>query len=160
MESTESHYPEAGQFAPEFSFKTADGKSMNLSDYRGSKCVILYFYPKDFTPGCTTEATEFTRDYKKIKEDNIEIIGVSPDTDESHRKFRQKLSIPYLLSSDTQNETSKKYGVYGPKTFMGKEYMGVNRSTFLIDINGKIIKIFSKVRPVGHSQEVIDSFRR
>ena len=103
---------------------------------------------------------EFTKDYDKIKDANIEIIGISPDSDESHKKFRQKLNIPYLLSADPQNEISKKYGVYGPKSFMGKEYIGVNRSTFLVDINGKIIRIFPKVKPAGHSQEVIYSFRR
>jgi peroxiredoxin Q/BCP len=149
-----------GNIAPDFTSLDSNGRSFKLSDFRKKKNVVVYFYPKDFTPGCTTEATEFTRDYNKIKEANIEIIGVSPDTDESHTKFRQKLNIPYLLSADTQNETSKKYGVYGPKSFMGKEYVGVNRSTFLIDMNGKIIKIFSKVKPAGHSQEVIDSFRR
>ena len=149
-----------GDIAPDFTSSDSGGHSFNLSDFRRKKNVVVYFYPKDFTPGCTTEAIEFTRDYNKIKDANIEIIGVSPDTDESHKKFRQKLNIPYLLSADTQNETSKKYGVYGPKSFMGNEYMGVNRSTFLIDINGKIIRIFSKVKPSGHSQEVIDSFSK
>jgi peroxiredoxin Q/BCP len=149
-----------GDIAPDFTSSDSAGHSFKLSDFRRKKNVVVYFYPKDFTPGCTTEAIEFTRDYNKMKDANIEIIGVSPDTDESHKKFRQKLNIPYLLSADTQNETSKKYGVYGPKSFMGKEYIGINRSTFLIDINGKIIRIFSKVKPAGHSQEVIDSFSR
>jgi thioredoxin-dependent peroxiredoxin len=149
-----------GDIAPDFTSSDSDGHSFKLSDFRRKKNVVVYFYPKDFTPGCTTEAIEFTKDYNKIKDSNIEIIGVSPDTDDSHKKFRQKIKIPYLLSADIQNETSKKYGVYGPKSFMGKEYNGVNRSTFLIDTNGKIIRIFSKVKPAGHSQEVIDSFRR
>jgi thioredoxin-dependent peroxiredoxin len=149
-----------GDIAPDFTSSDSDGHSFKLSDFRRKKNVVVYFYPKDFTPGCTTEAIEFTKDYNKIKDSNIEIIGVSPDTDDSHKKFRQKIKIPYLLSADIQNETSKKYGVYGPKSFMGKEYNGVNRSTFLIDTNGKIIRIFSKVKPDGHSQEVIDSFRR
>ena len=148
-----------GMLAPDFTSLDSDGHCFKLSDFRKKKNVVVYFYPKDFTPGCTTEATEFTKDYNKIKEANIEIIGVSPDSDESHRKFRQKLNIPYLLSADSQNEISRKYGVYGRKSFMGRDYMGVNRSTFLIDINGKINKIFSKVKPAGHSQEVIDSFR-
>src|SRR5688572_23462753 len=103
MESTESHYPEAGQFAPEFSFKTADGKSMNLSDYRGSKCVILYFYPKDFTPGCTTEAKEFSTDNEKFESRGITILGVSPDKTESHKEFKQRMNIPYELISDTDH---------------------------------------------------------
>jgi thioredoxin-dependent peroxiredoxin len=149
-----------GDIAPDFISLDSDGHSFKLSDFRRKKKVIIYFYPKDFTPGCTTEAMEFTKDYNKIKDANIEIIGVSPDSYESHKKFRQKLDIPYLLSADPQNEISKKYGVYGPKSFMGKEYIGVNRATFLVDINGKIIRIFSKVKPAGHSQEVIESFRR
>jgi thioredoxin-dependent peroxiredoxin len=149
-----------GDIAPDFISSDSNGHRFKLSDFRRKKKVIIYFYPKDFTPGCTTEAMEFTKDYNKIKDANIEIIGVSPDTDESHKKFRQKLNIPYLLSADPQNEISKKYGVYGPKSFMGKENIGVNRSTFLVDINGKITRIFPKVKPAGHSQEVIDSFRR
>ncbi|HKG41265.1 MAG TPA: thioredoxin-dependent thiol peroxidase [Nitrososphaeraceae archaeon] len=149
-----------GDIAPDFISSDSNGHRFKLSDFRRKKKVIIYFYPKDFTPGCTTEAMEFTKDYNKIKDANIEIIGVSPDTDESHKKFRQKLNIPYLLSADPQNEISKKYGVYGPKSFMGKENIGVNRSTFLVDINGKIIRIFPKVKPAGHSREVIDCFRR
>ena len=149
-----------GDIAPDFISSDSNGHSFKLSDFRRKKKVIIYFYPKDFTPGCTTEAMEFTKDYDKIKDANIEIIGISPDSDESHKKFRQKLNIPYLLSADPQNEISKKYGVYGPKSFMGKEYIGVNRSTFLVDINGRIIRIFPKVKAAGHSQEVIDSFRR
>jgi peroxiredoxin Q/BCP len=149
-----------GDIAPDFISSDSNGHRFKLSDFRRKKNVIIYFYPKDFTPGCTTEAMEFTKDYNKIKDANIEIIGVSPDSDESHKKFRQKLNIPYLLSADPQNEISKKYGVYGPKNFMGKEYIGVNRATFLVDINGKIIRIFPKVKPAGHSKEVIDSFRR
>jgi thioredoxin-dependent peroxiredoxin len=149
-----------GDIAPDFISSDSNGHSFKLSDFRRKKKVVIYFYPKDFTPGCTTEAIEFTKDYNKIKDSNIEIIGVSPDSEESHEKFRQKLNIPYLLSADPQNEISKKYGVYGPKRFMDKEYIGVNRSTFLVDINGKIIRIFPKVKPAGHSQEVIDSFMR
>jgi len=149
-----------GDIAPDFISSDSNGHRFKLSDFRRKKKVIIYFYPKDFTPGCTTEAMEFTKDYNKIKDANIEIIGVSPDTDESHKKFRQKLNIPYLLSADPQNEISKKYGVYGPKSFMGKENIGVNRSTFLVDINGKIIRIFPKVKPAGHSREVIECFRR
>ena len=149
-----------GDIAPDFISSDSNGHSFKLSDFRMKKKVVVYFYPKDFTPGCTTEAIEFTKDYNKIKDSNIEIIGVSPDSEESHEKFRQKLNIPYLLSADPQNEISKKYGVYGPKRFMGKEYIGVNRSTFLVDINGKIIRIFPKVKPAGHSQEVIDSVMR
>ncbi len=149
-----------GEIAPDLTCLDSKGNSFQLSDFHGKKKVIVYFYPKDFTPGCTAEAMEFIEDYNKLQDLNIEIIGVSPDSEESHIKFRKKLHIPYLLSADPDNVIAKRYGVYGTKSFMGKEYMGVNRSTFLVDINGKIIKIFRKVRPSGHSQEVIDFFRR
>jgi peroxiredoxin Q/BCP len=142
-----------------FEFQDNQGKIFHLSNLIGKKKVVIYFYPKDFTPGCTIEAEEFSRDYDQFKKDNIEIIGISPDTDESHVKFREKMKIPYMLASDIQNEISKKYGVYGLKNFMGKEYYGVNRSTFLIDLNGKIVKIYDKVKPRGHSKEVLEYFK-
>jgi peroxiredoxin Q/BCP len=129
-----------GVAAPDFAMSGKDGKSMKLSELRGKKSVVIYFYPKDFTPGCTMEATEFTRDYKKFSDAGIEIVGVSPDDEKSHQKFRDKMGIPYPLVADTGKEVSKKYGVYGLKSFMGREYMGVNRSTFLIDKTGKIAR--------------------
>ena len=143
----------------EFEFQDNQGKIFHLSDLIGKKKIVIYFYPKDFTPGCTIEAEEFSRDYDEFKKDNIEIIGISPDTDESHVKFREKKNIPYMLASDIKNDISKKYGVYGLKNFMGKEYYGVNRSTFLIDTNGKIVKIYDKVKPKGHSKEVLQYFK-
>jgi peroxiredoxin Q/BCP len=152
---------EENSMAPDFTVLDLDGKAMKLSDFRDKKKVVVYFYPKDFTPGCTTEAAEFTREYAKFKEANIEIIGVSPDNDDSHKRFRQQMKIPYLLGSDTQNEISKKYGVYGVKNFMDREHMGVNRSTFLIDKNGRVIKVYSKVKPMsgkGFADEYIKIF--
>jgi peroxiredoxin Q/BCP len=146
-----------GAMAPDFAMRDDKGKTLRLSDLRGKKSVVAYFYPKDFTPGCTTEATEFTKDYEKFKNAGIEIVGISPDSEESHTKFRDKMRIPYSLVADTENEVSKKYGVYGLKQFMGREYMGVNRSTFLVDKSGKIAKIFRKVKPAGHSREVFDA---
>jgi len=148
-----------GVAAPDFTMRTGDGKTANLSDLRGKKDVVVYFYPKDFTPGCTMEATEFSRDYSKFKDAGIEIVGVSPDSDESHKKFREKMGIPYPLVADTEKDVSKLYGVYGLKSFMGREYMGVNRSTFLIDKSGKIVRIFKKVKPAGHSKEVLQILR-
>jgi peroxiredoxin Q/BCP len=130
-----------------------------LSDLHGKRDVVVYFYPEDFTPGCTTQATEFSRDYKKFKDAGIEIVGISPDDETSHQKFRENMNIPYPLVADTKNEVSKNYGVYGPKSFMGREYMGVSRSTFLVDKTGKIVKIFKKVKPSGHSQEVFQVLR-
>jgi thioredoxin-dependent peroxiredoxin len=145
-----------GNMAPDFSFKSKNQRK-KLSDFRDRK-VVLYFYPRDFTTGCTTEATEFTRDYDSFKSAGIEIIGVSPDTDESHEKFKQKMNIPYHLAADVDDSISKKYGTYGLKKFMDKEYMGVNRTTFLIDEHGKIVRIFNKVKPMGHSNEVLKAF--
>src|ERR671924_1280631 len=148
-----------GAAAPDFTMRDREGKTIKLSELRGKKNIVVYFYPKDFTPGCTMEATEFSRDYKKFRDAGIEIVGISPDDEESHQKFRDKMGIPYLLVADTENETSKKYGVYGLKSFMGREYMGVNRSTFLVDKKGKIVKIFRRVKPAGHSQEVLEALQ-
>ncbi|HYY85546.1 MAG TPA: thioredoxin-dependent thiol peroxidase [Nitrososphaeraceae archaeon] len=145
-----------GTVAPDFSFRSGT-QEMKLSDFRKRK-VVVYFYPRDFTTGCTTEASEFTTDYDKFKQAGIEIIGVSPDTQESHEKFKEKMKIPYHLASDTNNAISKKYGTYGLKKFMGKEYMGVNRTTFLVDEKGIIVKIFNKVKPQGHSNQVLEAF--
>lgn len=146
-----------GSIAPDFTMVDKEGKAIKLSDLKGKKSAVVYFYPKDFTPGCTMEATEFSRDYKKFRDADIEIVGISPDDEESHQKFRAKMGMPYPLVADTENEVSKKYGVYGLKSFMGKEYMGVNRSTFLVDKSGRIVRIFRKVKPAGHSKEVLDA---
>ncbi len=143
----------------DFEFQDIQGKTSKLSELIGEKKIIVYFYPKDFTPGCTIEAEEFSRDYDQFRTDNIEIIGISPDTEESHVKFREKMKIPYMLASDIHNNISKNFGVFGLKKFMGKEYYGVNRSTFLIDTSGKIVKIYDKVKPKGHSKEVLEYFK-
>ena len=145
-----------GELAPDFSFMSGK-QELKLSDFRKRK-VVVYFYPRDFTTGCTTEASEFTTDYDKFRRAGIEIIGVSPDTEQSHEKFKEKMKIPYHLASDIDNAISKKYGTYGLKKFMGKEYMGVNRTTFLINEKGIIVKIFNKVKPQGHSNQVLEAF--
>ena len=146
-----------GVSVPEFELKDSNGKIVKTSDLKGKKHVI-YFYPKDFTPGCTTEADEFSRDYKKFQKANIEILGVSKDDVDSHKKFCEKMNIPYILLADTDTKLAKKFGVWGKKKFMGREYMGVVRSTFLVNEKGKIFKIFEKVKPAGHSKEVLESF--
>lgn len=148
-----------GEMAPDFAMKDSKGKVSRLSELRGKKSVVAYFYPKDFTPGCTTEAIEFTKDYEKFENADIEIVGISPDTEESHTKFRDKMGIPYQLVADTEKDVSRKYGVYGLKKFMGREYMGVNRTTFLVDKSGRLVKIFARVKPAGHSKEVFDALR-
>ena len=144
-----------GNLAPDFNFKDSDNKTIRLSNFLGKR-IVIYFYPRDFTPGCTTEAYEFSNQFNKYREHDIMIIGISPDDEKSHEKFREKMNIPFLLASDTTHQISQKYGVYGPKKFMGKETMGVNRTTFLIDKDGKIEKIFNKVKPNGHSIEVLN----
>lgn len=142
---------------PKFELKDSDGNKIKSTDLKGKKHVI-YFYPKDFTPGCTTEADEFSKNYNKFKKAGIEIVGISPDDVNSHKKFCDKMGIKYVLLADTDKEVSKKFGVWGKKKFMGKEYIGVVRSTFLVDEKGKIFKVFPKVKPAGHSKEVLDAF--
>lgn len=147
-----------GSVAPDFSMRDSNNRGFKLSDLKSKKKAAVYFYPKDFTPGCTTEAAEFTRDYQKFQDAGIEIIGISPDTEDSHDKFREKMGIPYPLVSDPEKKVAKSYGVYGKKTFMGREFMGVIRSTFLVDKSGKVVKVFDRVKPAGHSKEVLESF--
>src|SRR5260370_42565279 len=147
-----------GNDVPDFSLNDANGKLVKKSDLKGKKYVV-YFYPKDFTPACTTEAAEFARDYKKFKNADIEILGISPDDEESHKKFGEKMSVPFVLLADTKTEVAKKFGVWGKKQFMGREYMGVNRSTFLVNEKGKIFRGFEKVKPAVHEQEVLEAFK-
>lgn len=147
-----------GSTAPDFTMRDAKGNVFRLSDLKGKKNAVVYFYPRDFTPGCTTEAAEFSKDYRKFADAGIEIVGVSPDSEDSHDKFREKMGIPYPLVSDTEKDVAKSYGVFGKKTFMGREFMGVKRTTFLVDKSGRVIKAFDKVKPAGHSKEVLESF--
>jgi len=146
-----------GDTVPKFELEDSDGNKIKSMDLKGKKHVI-YFYPKDFTPGCTTEADEFSKDYNKFKKSGIEIVGISPDDVNSHKKFCEKMGIRYVLLADTDKEVSKKFGVWAKKKFMGREYMGVIRSTFLVNEKGKVFKVFSKVKAAGHSKQVLDSF--
>jgi len=146
-----------GDSIPKFEANDANGKKVKSSDFKGKRHVI-YFYPKDFTPGCTTEADEFSKDYKKFQKEEIEIIGVSPDDVDSHKKFCDKMGIKYTLLADVDKEISNLFGVWGKKNFMGREYMGVMRSTFLVNEKGKIFKTYPKVKPAGHSKEVLEDF--
>ena len=146
-----------GDQVPKFEINDANGNRVKSSDFKGKKHVI-YFYPKDFTPGCTTEADEFSKDYKKFQKEGIEIIGISPDDVESHKKFCEKMGIKYSLLADVDKVVSKQFDVWGKKQFMGREYLGVTRSTFLVDEKGKIFKIYPKVKAAGHSKEVLDDF--
>jgi peroxiredoxin Q/BCP len=150
---------EEGQTVPKFEASDANGNNVKSSDFKGKKLVI-YFYPKDFTPGCTTEADEFSKDYSKFQKESIEVIGISPDDVDSHKKFCEKMGIKFPLLADTDKEISQSFGVWGKKKFMGREYMGVNRSTFLVNEKGRIFKIFPKVKPAGHSKEVLEEFSK
>ena len=146
-----------GQALPKFQLSDSDGNIVKSNELKGKKLVI-YFYPKDFTPGCTIEADEFSKDYNKFQKVGIEIIGISKDDVESHKKFCNKMKIPYILLADTEIKVSKLFGVWGKKKFMGKEYMGIIRSTFLVNDNGKIFKVFEKVKAKGHSKEVLEAY--
>ena len=143
-----------GQTAPEFSLNDQDGNTHSLADYRGQK-VLLYFYPKDDTSGCTTEACNFRDDYSAYQKAGVVILGVSPDDEDSHTKFRTKYDLPFTLLADTEKQVVELYGVWGQKKMYGKEYMGVYRTTYLIDEEGKIIKVFEDVKPAEHSAEVL-----
>ncbi len=145
---------EAGKPAPDFALIDDTGALRRLADYRG-KSVILYFYPKDDTPGCTTEACNFRDDYSAYKLANVQILGVSPDSVSSHQKFKSKYTLPFPLLADEGHEVCTAYGVWGPKKMMGREYEGVLRTTFLIDANGIISKVYENVKPSEHSTELL-----
>jgi len=146
-----------GDLVPKFELEDSDGNKVKSTDFKGKKHVI-YFYPRDFTPGCTTEADEFSRDYKKFKKSGVDVLGISPDDVDSHKKFCKKMGIPYTLLADTNKEVSKKFGVWGKKKFMGREYMGIVRSTFLVNEKGKIFKVYPKVKVAGHAKQVLEDF--
>ncbi len=149
----------AGDLAPDFQLLDDSNRPRKLSDFRGQS-VILYFYPKDDTPGCTKEACRFRDDYSAYEEAGVTILGVSPDSVASHVKFKQKYQIPFLLLADTDHKVCDLYGVWGPKKMMGREYQGVLRTTFLIEPNGRILRVFENVRPSEHSAEVLDELKR
>ena len=146
-----------GTTAPDFTLKDANGEAVRLKDLRGQK-VVLYFYPKDDTPGCTKEACSFRDAFAGYKKRNIKVLGVSLDSEASHKKFATKYKLPFTLLADPDHAIADAYGVYGQKKFMGRTYMGVKRMTFLIDEKGKVKKVFEKVKPEEHGQEVLQAF--
>lgn len=148
-----------GDKAPEFSLPSSEGSTVSLSDFKGNKNLVLYFYPKDDTPGCTKEACSFRDLRKEFSKLNTEIYGVSFDSLDSHGKFIKKYKLTFPLLSDEDKTVAKKYGVYQQKSFMGKSYMGIERTTFVIDRDLKIRKIFPKVKVDGHVEEVLDTIK-
>lgn len=144
-----------GDKAPDFSLPDKDGKVRKLSDFKGKK-LVLYFYPKDMTSGCTIEACSFRDDFSEYEKKGIAVVGISADDEESHRKFTEKHGLPFTLLSDKSKDVVSRYGVYGEKKFLGKTYKGINRMTFIIDGKGIIRKIFPKVDVKVHSKEILE----
>jgi peroxiredoxin Q/BCP len=143
-----------GDKAPVFAGVDQDGQPVSLNDYAGKK-LVLYFYPKDDTPGCTAEACSFRDNYDKLLSAGYDVLGVSTDPVKSHKKFVDKFTLPFRLLSDTEKTVSEAFGVYGLKKFMGKEYMGINRTTFLIDEKGIITDVISKVDTKKHAEQIL-----
>lgn len=146
-----------GDKAPDFTTKNQNGDEIKLSNFKGNR-VVLYFYPKDDTPGCTKEACSLRDSFDVFAEKGIKILGVSNDDEKKHQKFISKYALPFDLLADTDKSLVEKYGVYGEKSMYGKKYMGINRKTFLIDENGNIAKIFDKVKVAEHAAEILEIF--
>lgn len=142
-----------GQKAPDFSFKDVKGKSLKFSDLRGRKC-ILYFYPKDNTPGCNAEACNYRDNYEDLQKKGFYLIGISPDSEKSHEKFREKFNLQFPLVADSEKELIMQYGVWGPKKFMGKSYEGLLRTTFVINEEGIVEKLITKVKTKESTEQV------
>lgn len=149
---------EVGKKAPDFSLLNQDEKKISLKDYVGQK-VVLYFYPKDDTSGCTKEACSFSDDLPKFSKIDAVILGVSPDSVKSHKKFSEKYKLKFDLLADDEKNVVEKYGVWKEKSMYGRKYLGVERTTFIIDEKGKIKKIFNKVKVDGHNKEVLEALK-
>ena len=147
---------EEGAPAPDFELTSDEGDTVKLSALRG-KPVVLYFYPRDDTPGCTTEACEFRDAYDRFRDQGVEILGVSPDTEASHQKFKTKYELPFTLLADPDHEAAEAYGVWKEKRNYGKTYMGVERSTFIIDADGKVARAMRGIKPAGHAAQVLET---
>jgi thioredoxin-dependent peroxiredoxin len=145
---------QAGDVAPAFTAATSGGGNVSLSDFRGRQ-VILYFYPRDNTPGCTREACSFRDNFAALKKKGAVVLGVSPDSAKSHDKFVEKLKLPFILLADEEKKIVTAYGVWGEKRFMGMKFVGTHRVTFLIGPDGRIQKIWPKVKPAEHAEEIL-----
>lgn len=147
---------EEGKVAPQFEGKDQNGNTIKLADYKGKK-VVLYFYPKDDTPGCTAQACNLRDNSTELKSAGYEVIGVSADTEAKHQKFITKYELPFPLIADTDKELIKSFGVWGPKKFMGKEYDGIHRTTFVINEEGVIEKVIKKVKTKDHTAQILEA---
>jgi thioredoxin-dependent peroxiredoxin len=147
---------EEGKPAPDFELPTDSGETIRLSELRG-KPVVLYFYPKDDTPGCTTQARGIRDAYGEFERAGAVVLGVSPDNERSHVKFKDKYELPFTLLADTDHSVAEQYGVWGQKSFAGKKYMGVNRSTFVIDADGNVKRAMHDVKPASHADDVLEA---
>ena len=145
---------EEGKSAPDFELSSDSGDKVKLSDFRGQP-VVLYFYPKDDTPGCTAEACGFRDEYARFQERGAVILGVSPDDEASHVRFKEKYELPFMLLADPEHEAAEAYGVWAERNFAGKKYMGIKRSTFVIDEEGQVAKAMYGVKPDGHPEKVL-----
>ncbi len=146
-----------GDAAPDFTAKIQDGSKISLNEFKGKK-LALYFYPRDLTPTCTTQACNLRDQFSELKEHNVEIIGVSDDDEKKHNRFIDKHKLPFPLIADTDQSVLKAYQVWGPKKFMGKVFDGTHRTTFLIDEEGKIVDIIKKVKAKIHSDQILEGF--
>lgn len=143
-----------GDMAPDFCLPDAEGNAVSLSNFRGKR-VVLYFYPRDNTPGCTKEACGFRDAYAEYQANDVVVLGISTDDAKSHTKFSQKFELPFPLLTDADGQVATAYDSYGLKKFMGKEYMGISRQTFVIGADGRIEKIYRKVKPETHAAEIL-----
>jgi thioredoxin-dependent peroxiredoxin len=146
---------EEGKPAPDFELTTDSGERVKLSDFRG-RPVVLYFYPKDDTPGCTKEACGFRDAHSEFEQRGAVVLGVSPDDEASHARFKEKYSLPFTLLADPEHKTAENYGVWGEKNFGGRKYMGIKRSTFVINAEGNVAKVMHNVKPDGHPAKVLE----
>jgi thioredoxin-dependent peroxiredoxin len=151
--------PVIGKPAPDFTLPSTTGEPISLKQYKGKKTVVLYFYPKDETPGCTKEACSFRDLNEEMEKNNVVILGVSTDPLESHHAFREKHKLPFILLSDEDAAVSKQYGVYKQKNLYGKKYLGIERTTFIVDRTGRIAQIYPRVKVDGHAQDVMEFVR-
>jgi peroxiredoxin Q/BCP len=147
-----------GEVAPDFTLRSDTGEDVALSSLRG-RPVVLYFYPRDDTPGCTTQACGIRDEYGEFERAGAVVLGVSPDDERSHVKFKQKYELPFTLLADPDHAVAEEYGVWGEKNYMGRKYLGVSRSTFVIDEAGVVKKVFPKVKPAAHAKDVLAVLR-